>query len=161
MRWTFGLMVALALLTGVPATAQGDDFVREMRRFADITAGQATGSATPVDKLLSFGRRDGTTIVTSIGIARPHEWPDFGQGAVAVMRTRTSGADDNRIPPPDDFDFVRRTGMRLFVVGEWSEPAAMWEIAREDGGEMRFRQIGPDGVAAAWRVPGQRASAAH
>ncbi len=153
MGWK-GYLTAFALIAAMPASAQGDDgLTREMRGFADVTAGQETGSATPVDKLLRFDRRDGQVFVTSMAVAAPDEWPDLPEGGVALMRTRMAAGNGNRLPPDADFDFVRRTGRRLFVVGEWVQPAPMWEIIREADGGIRFRPVGADGTPGPWQTP--------
>jgi len=154
MRW-MNHFAALVLIAAMPATAQAQDGLgRELRGFADITAGQRTGSATPVDKLLRFDRRDGHVVVTTIAVAPPGEWPDYlPEGGIAVMRTRAAGGQDNLMPPDTDFEFVRRTGRRLFVVGEWTRPAPMWEIIREAGNNVRFRPIGADGTPGQWLTP--------
>lgn len=161
MRW-IGNLAALALIAAAPAAAQGDDGVaHDMRRFADITAGQRTGSATPVDKLLRFDRRDGHIIVTTIAVTPPGEWLDLPEGGLALMRTRAAGGDGNRLPPDADFDFVRRTGRRLFIVGEWTRPAPMWEIIRETDGGIRFRAVGADGAPGPWLTPANMPAGAH
>lgn len=153
MRW-IGHLAAFTLVLATPAAAQGDDgLVRELRRFADITAGQQTGSATPVDKLIRFERRDGHLVVTAIAVAPPDEWPDLRTGEIALMRTRTAGGIGNLLPPNDDFDYVQRSGRHLFIVGEWTRPAPMWEIIREGDASIRFRSIGADGAPGPWLLP--------
>jgi hypothetical protein len=91
--------------------------------------------------------------VTAIAVAAPGEWPDMPEGGIALMRTRMAAGDGNRLPPDADFDFVLRTGRRLFVVGEWARPAPMWEITREADGGIHFRQVGADGAPGPWLTP--------
>jgi hypothetical protein len=155
-------LVLSAFLMTYPALAQtggADRFMHDVRSVADNTAGRRVGPNQDqlADKVVAIGRRaDGTMIVTAIQALAPGGANDgiaVTDRAIAIMRTRAAAPNGNRAPDPDDFAYVRRTGMRLFVVGEWSTPAAMWEIERDAGGSLRLRTIGPDGAAGPWEAP--------
>jgi len=141
------LPLALAL-AAMPASAQ-DDVPRQVRGFADATA----GAQAPADKVLHFGRRASELVVTSMEVVAAGGSPRAVPDAVAVLRTRAAPGSNRDMPLASDFDFVRRTGARLFVVGEWATPAVMWEVTPHAEHGVRFRLIGPDGAPGAWAVP--------
>jgi hypothetical protein len=148
--------VSIAFLAGqAPALAQADDakLLQEMRGFGDITSGQLIGDGKRADKVLMFGRNaQGHIIVTEIqALALGGDWVEPKEGAIAIMRTRASTAHHNEAPDPADMDYVRRTGARVFIVGEWSKPPMIWEIAREDG-QVRWRSIDSAAQAGPWRA---------
>ena len=150
-------LLALALATiAAPAAAQGADEVallRSVRAIGDATSGQRIGGGQIADKIVYLGRRDGRIVVTSVAALVPGgDWVDPPPGAIAVLRTRASAPGDNEAPDPADLAFVRRTGLRAFIVGEWAAPPAIREIARQDG-QARMREISPRGVAGPWRAP--------
>jgi|GEM_PF-1780527 len=146
----------IALLAGqAPALAQADDvgLLQEMRGFGNITSGQRVGDGKRADKILMFGRNaQGNIVVTEIqALALGGDWVEPKDGAIAIMRTRASRAHNNDAPDPADMDYVRRTGARVFIVGEWSKPPVIWEIARQDG-QVRWRSIDGAAHAGPWRA---------
>lgn len=148
------LWIALAALTlSMPALAQNDGaLLRAIREFGNMTAGQGVGNGPPVDKILTFGRQSGEVMVTGMAVSPPEQWPTLPEGALAILRTRAAAAEGNRMPAAADFDFVRRTRARLFIVGEWSTPPVIWEIAAQRDG-VRFRAIDASGRAGRWQIP--------
>jgi hypothetical protein len=133
-----------------PASAQGDDreMLRTMRAFAEITSGQRVGGGQSADKLLTFGRNaSGEIVVTGIrALAEGGEIGEPPEGAVSIMRTRATSSSRKGPPDPADLAFVKRTGIRAFIVGEWSRPPTMFEIERQ-GDQVRWRKIGADSKA--------------
>lgn len=143
------IMLPLALaLAATPASAQ-DNVTQQVRGFADATAGQNAGG----DKVLIFSARGGELMVSGMMLAPPDGWPQVPAGSAAILRTRATPARNPDMPAPADFDFVRRTGARLFVAGEWAEPAILWEIATHPQHGVHFRSIDADGAPGAWAVP--------
>lgn len=151
------LFFALAAATiAVPAAAQSADdagLLRTVRAIGDATSGQRIGSGRAADKIVYLGRNGGRIVVTSIAALVPGgEWVDPPGGAIAVLRTRASTPGNNGAPDPADLAYVQRTGLRVFIVGEWATPPVIWEIARQDG-QARVREIDARGVAGPWRAP--------
>lgn len=156
------LLIALtALLLAPAAHAQprgADDLLEHIRTLADLTAGQRVGPQgdQTADKVLGIGRNAaGAMIVTGIQVLAPGASADgiqVSDRTIAVLRTRASTPGGNLAPDPDDIAYVRRTGLRLFVVGEWATPPVVWEIER-DQGNVRLRAIGEDSMAGPWQVP--------
>jgi hypothetical protein len=153
-----GFWIALAALTllvsaPAPALAQSDGaLLRTIREFGDMTGGQGGGGGPPVDKILTFGRQGDEVMVTGMAVSPPGQWPALPEGALAILRTRASAAEGNRMPSAADLDFVRRTRARLFIVGEWSTPPVIWEIALQREG-VRFRAIDGGGRGGRWQTP--------
>jgi hypothetical protein len=147
--------LAAAIAWQGPASAQADDggMLRTMRAFAEITSGQKVGGGQSADKLLAFGRNaSGEMVVIEIrALAEGGEIGEAPEGAVAIMRTRARSSSKKGPPDPADLAFVKRTGIRAFIVGEWSRPPAMFEIERE-GGQVRWRRIGADSKAGPWQA---------
>ncbi|HMJ92549.1 MAG TPA: hypothetical protein VK472_00470 [Allosphingosinicella sp.] len=160
------LAVAAALIASLAwqssAAAQADDggMLLEMRGFAAMTSGQRVGGGQAADKLLAFGRNaSGEVVVIEIRALVPGgELGDPPEGAIAIMRSRTTSSSKKGPPDLADLAFVRRTGMRTFILGEWSRPPAMFEIAR-DGEQVRWRKVGADAKAGPWQM--LPADAAH
>ncbi|HVQ07162.1 MAG TPA: hypothetical protein VMS43_01880 [Allosphingosinicella sp.] len=155
------LLALTAFLLAVPAYGQSGpegDFLRSVRGVADIISGQRVGPQGDqvVDKVLGIGRDDaGAMIVTGIQVLAPGASNDGIQingRAIAALRTRASTPGGNQAPDPDDIAYVRRTGLRLFIVGEWATPPILWEIER-DHSNARLRAIGPDGRPGPWQAP--------
>jgi hypothetical protein len=155
---TFWLIVA-AMFLAPPAAAQTDEagFIAAMRQFADATAGQQVGSGRPADKVLYFGRNPGgEIIVTSIvALAPGAAWdspPQDEHPLIAAMRCRGSSPANNSHPDPADIAYARTTGVPVFIVGEWQEPAIVWEVVWVDG-QARTRAIDTEGHPGPWQIP--------
>jgi hypothetical protein len=155
------LLALTALMFAAPAHGQagdGPEFMQSVRTVADLTSGQRVGAQGDqiADKVLGLGRdAAGAMTVTGIQVLAPGGSSNdiqVGARTIAVLRTRASTPAGNRAPDPDDFAFVRRTGLRLFVVGEWSTPPALWEIAR-DHDQIRLRTINAEGAPGPWQAP--------
>ncbi|HYI48893.1 MAG TPA: hypothetical protein VEX35_10555 [Allosphingosinicella sp.] len=145
-------IAAAALMLATPAAAQSDrDLLRTIRSFGNGAAGQDVGRGTPVDKVIVLGRRSGEIVVTAMGGALPDQWPDAAAGTFAILRTRASTPGGNSAPAPADIAYVRRTGHRVFIVGEWARPPVIWEVARR-GSEVRVRAIDAEARPGPWRT---------
>jgi len=143
-------IAALALAT--PALGQSDrDLLRTIRAFGDGTAGQSTGGGAAADKVVVLGRQSGQIIVTAIGASLPDQWPEAAPGTFAILRTRASTPANNSAPAPADIAYVRRTGLRVFIVGEWARPPVIWEVARQ-GSQIRVRAIDAEARPGPWRA---------
>lgn len=148
---------ALALATiAAPGAAQSADEVallRSVRAIGDATAGQRIGGGRAADKIVYLGLSGGRIVVTSVAALVPGgEWVDLPGGTIAVLRTRASTPGNDSAPDPADLAYALRTGVRIFIVGEWASPPEILEIARRDG-EARVRGIDARGVAGPWRAP--------
>lgn len=138
----------------VPASARIDDsdMLEAMRAFADITSGELVGDGKPADKLIFFGRtaRGDLRTIGIQALALGGEWAEPMQGAIAIMRTRASTSNGNKAPEQADLDYVRRTGIPVFIVGEWSAPSPIWQIVRHSG-QVRWREIDARAEAGPWQ----------
>jgi hypothetical protein len=140
---------ALALAT--PALAQSDDaLLRTIRDFGNGTAGQDVGGGA-ADKVLMLGRQRGQIVVTGMGASPADQWPAAPAGTFAILRTRVSTPGDNSAPDPADVAYVQRTGLRVFIVGEWADPPVIWEVARESR-QVRVRTIDAEARPGPWRA---------
>lgn len=119
------------------------------RAIADATAGQEFGNG-PGDKMVFFSGTGDQTRIIAIGALATGEAlpPEVPEGAEAVLRTRAAGG--ARAPDPADIEWARRTGLTVYVAGEWSTPPALWQISRE-GGAVQMREIDRRGRAGAWQ----------
>jgi hypothetical protein len=68
------------------------------------------------------------------------------------MRTRTATSSGNAAPEAGDFQLAARATVPVCIVGEWSNPPALWEIRRQGNG-VAFRRIDARGAAGAWTAP--------
>lgn len=145
-------IAAAALALATPALAQSDrDLLRTIRAFGNGTAGQRVGGGAPVDKVLVLGRRGREIVVTGMGASPPDRWPEAAAGTLAILRTRASTPGGNGAPDPADIAYVRRTGLRVFIVGEWARPPVIWEVARQ-GSQVRIRAIDAEARPGPWRT---------
>ena len=147
------VVAAMALGLAIsPATAQPpptDELVEMIQAIAPATVRARTGGERPAEKAVAIGRRDGQLVITTMYALWSHQWEDPPEGTVAVMRTRASSSSGG--PEPADLDYARRTGVRLFIVGEWADPPPIWELEREGEG-VRVRQFDGQGAPGAWRT---------
>jgi hypothetical protein len=153
-----GIVRALAaLLLAAPASAQSTDdpvFLRSIRSIANVTSGQRVANNAMVDKVVCITRENGRLIVIQIQALAPggpSAGIDVPQRTVAIMRTRAATPDGNAAPDPDDIAFAARTGLSIFIIGEWATPPAIWEIARQEG-QVRVRAIDSEGRPGPWRA---------
>jgi hypothetical protein len=165
MMWNRLFPALLALLIGVlawqaPASARAEaDLLKAIRAFAEITSGELVGDGKAADKLVFFART-GQGQLRTIGIqalAPGGDWVEPMKGAIAIMRTRASTSNGNSAPEPADLDYVRRSGIPVFIVGEWSAPPPIWQIVRE-GRRVRWREIDGQGRPGPWRAAPTAAS---
>ncbi len=146
-----GIAVA-TLMLATPALAQSDrDLLRTIRSFGNGTAGQSVGGGTPADKVIVLGRQSGQIVVTATGGALPEQWPEAAAGTFAILRTRAATPAGNSAPAPADIAYVRRTGLRVFIVGEWARPPVIWEVARQRS-QVRIRAIDAEARPGPWRT---------
>jgi hypothetical protein len=150
-------VAALAAAAMAPAAAAQDQggvpptFARIIAN-ATVGRGPAAGQA---DALVFFGGSGGDTRVIGIATLAPGDpWIDAPERAVAVLRTRGSTPGGNRAPDPADIAYVQRTGLTVFLAGEWRDPAIIWEIRREGDG-VRVRDIDRRGRGGRWRPAAQ------
>jgi hypothetical protein len=146
------IATALLLLT-VPAPAQkGDELLRAVRDFGNGLVNEIVRGGTGEDRLLMLGLQGGRVVMTGLAVAPATQWPRPPQGTRAILRTRAATANGNRGPDPADLAFVRRTGIRVFIAGAWTEPPPIWEVARING-EVRVREIDRDAEPGPWQIP--------
>jgi hypothetical protein len=154
-----GIVLALAaLLLAAPASAQSVDdpiFLRSIRSIGNGTSGQRVANNAVVDKVVCITRENGRLIVIQIQAlapGAPSAEIDVPQRAVAILRTRAATPGGNDAPDPDDIAFAARTGLSLFIVGEWATPPVIWEVARL-AGQVRVRAIDSEGRPGPWQAP--------
>lgn len=136
----------------VPAIADED-----IRQFAAIAgrkvAGRPVGGPYPTaDKLLLLSR-DGANhpqIGASLAMPVRQALPAPPDGVFAIVRLHQRS--DTIVPGPteNDIAFVAAHKLPLFVIGEWTRPAPMWEVAWLDGA-VHYRAIGEIGEIGPWR----------
>ena len=154
MKGRFSLFAVAFLLAGVaaPALAQAEDdaLTNSARELGNSMAGARTGGEVPADKAISITRENGQVFVTGMFALTPNQWVDPPEGSVAMLRTRavTSG---NNGPEPADLDYAQRTGLRIFIVGEWASPPLIWEVVGDEA-QVRMRDIDGEGRAGPWRT---------
>jgi hypothetical protein len=152
-RILLALVVMLALQP--PAAAQADDvnLLRTMRALGDATSGQRVNGGQIADKVVYLGRRGATYVVSSIAALVPGgEGVEPPAGTVAVLRSRSATPGGNAAPAPGDVALALRTGLPIFIIGEWRTPPVIWEVVRQ-GTAVRYRELDPQGVAGPWRAP--------
>ncbi|MEA3013694.1 MAG: hypothetical protein QOD42_2239 [Sphingomonadales bacterium] len=151
------LLGLIALLAAAPASAQSVDdpvFLRSIRSIGDNTSGRRVANNAVVDKVVCITRENGRLIVIQIRAlapGAPSAQIEVPARAVAILRTRAATPGGNAAPDPDDIAFAARTGLSLFIVGEWATPPVIWEVARLEG-RVRVRAIDSDGRPGPWRA---------
>jgi hypothetical protein len=152
------LLVAALAAAVMPPAAVAQNSVGVPPSFARIIANATVGrgaAAGRADALVFFGGSGGETRVVGIATLAPGDpWIDAPAGAAAVLRTRGSTPGGNRAPDPADIAYVQRTGLTVFLAGEWRDPAVLWEIGREGDG-VRLREIDRRGRGGPWRPAAQ------
>ena len=148
------MVVPIAVLAPAAAQQPGDNLPAVMRRMADGLSGVAVGRGAPADKVVYFGRNaQGALLIAGIAALAPGApLEEIPASAVAAMRTRAATANGNAAPDPADFQLAARVAVPVFIVGEWSDPPALWEIRRQ-GSDTAFRRIDARGVVGAWAPP--------
>ncbi len=111
-----------------------------------------SGPIATADKLLLIARDDKGYPVTALSAGFPSRQalPAPPGGTLAVVRLRQRYTTPVPGPSADDLAFVAAHRIPLFIVGEWSRPAPMWEAAWVDGA-VRFRTIGEVGEIGPWQ----------
>jgi hypothetical protein len=137
------------------AFAQAEDatLLEPMRAFAGMIGGELAGDWKSGENIVTFSRSaEGALRTTGRPVpTAPGEWAEPEKGTVALMRTRPSSPDDISVPAAADLDFVGRTGIPVFIVGLWSTPPMMWQIARQDG-RVQWREVDVDAKPGPWRM---------
>jgi hypothetical protein len=145
------LLALAVLVTAVPALAQADDpaLLRGARSLGNDVSGLAIGHGAIGDKALFLGRRGGEVLITGLVALVPGgELVEPTGNPIAVVRTRSSAPGGNGAPDPADFAYAARTGVPLFIVGEWRSPPLIWEVVG-----ARYREIDGAGAPGPWRSP--------
>jgi hypothetical protein len=152
------LRVAALAAAAMPLAAGAQDSGGVPPAFARTIANATVGrgpAAGRADALVYFsGSGDETRVLGIATLAPGDPWIDAPERAVAVLRTRGSTSGGNRAPDPADIAYVRRTGLTVFLAGEWRDPAVIWEIRREGDG-VRLREIDRRGRGGPWRPAAQ------
>ncbi|WP_338426162.1 hypothetical protein [Sphingopyxis kveilinensis] len=128
-----------------------------MREFAAIAGrkvvGRSVGGPWPTaDKVLLIRRDDKgyPVVAASLGFPARQSLPAPPEGTLAVVRLHQRSETIVPGPTADDLAFVAANKLPLFVIGEWTRPAPMWEVAWIDDA-VRFRTIGEVGEIGPWR----------
>lgn len=140
------LMLASAALSETGPT----DLGLEVRGFADITSGVPTSKGR--DKVLFFSRNaSGELVVSEIALV-PSKGANLSPPAdsAGVLRTRTANSKKKRQPDAEDLRFASAFSIPVFVLGEWSKPAMLWEIDSVSR-PLRFRAIAANGISGSWQ----------
>lgn len=129
----------------------------DVREFVAIAARKVagrpvSGPIASADKLLLIARDDKgfPVIAVSTGFPARQALPAPPDGTLAVVRLRQRYTTPVPGPGTDDLAFVAAHRIPLFIVGEWSRPAPMWEVAWVDDA-VRFRTIGEVGEIGPWQ----------
>ena len=129
----------------------------DLREFAAIAgrkvAGRPVGGPYPTaDKVLLIRRDDKgyPVVAASLGFPVRQSLPAPPEGTLAVVRLHQRSETIVPGPTADDLAFVAANKLPLFVIGEWTRPAPMWEVAWIDDA-VRFRTIGEVGEIGPWR----------
>lgn len=135
-----------------PAIADSD--IREYAAIAGRkVAGRPVGGPYPnADKLLLLARdgRGSPAIAASIGFPVRQSLPPPPKGTIAIVRLHQRSETTVPGPTADDIAFVAANRLPLFVIGEWTRPAPMWEVAWIDDA-VRYRAIGEVGEIGPWQ----------
>lgn len=131
-----------------------DSDVREFVAIAGrkVAGRPVGGPIASADKVLLIARDDKgyPVIAVSTGFPARQALPAPPDGTLAVVRLRQRYTTPVPGPSADDLAFVAAHRIPLFIVGEWSRPAPMWEVAWVDGA-VRFRSIGDVGEIGPWQ----------
>jgi len=129
----------------------------DIREYAAIAgrkvAGRPVGGPYPnADKLLLLARdgRGSPAIAASIGFPVRQSLPPPPKGTIAIVRLHQRSETTVPGPTADDIAFVAANRLPLFVIGEWTRPAPMWEVAWIDDA-VRYRAIGEVGEIGPWQ----------
>lgn len=138
--------------SAAPAVADAD--LREYAAIAGrkVAGRPVSGPYAAADKLLLLGRDDRgyPTTLASTGFPARQSLPPPPDGTLAIVRLHQKSEGVVPGPTADDLAFVAANRIPLFVIGEWTRPAPMWEVAWLDGA-VRFRTIGEVGEIGPWR----------
>lgn len=164
------LVLALALTLTAPdgasppvdppavlATAPDPVADADLRTFAAIAGRKVAGRPVSgpfgtADKVLLIARNDKgyPVVAASMGFPVRQSLPAPPSGTLAVVRLHQRSETVVPGPTKDDLAFVLANRLPLFVIGEWTRPAPMWEVAWLHGA-VRFRSVGEVGEIGPWR----------
>jgi len=129
----------------------------DIREYAAIVGRKAVGKPVggpfgTADKVLIIARDDKgyPDVAASFGFPARESLPPPPAGTLAVVRLHQKPSVVMPGPTDDDLAFVAANRLPLFVIGEWTRPAPMWEIAWLDGA-VRYRTVGEVGEIGPWR----------
>lgn len=144
---------APAIATARPSPIADTD----LREFAAIAGRKVVGRAVGgpfvnADKVLLIARDDKgfPAIAASTGFSARQSLPPPPQGTLAVVRLHQRSETIVPGPTPDDLAFAAANKLPLFVIGEWTRPAPMWEVAWVDDA-VRYRTVGEVGEIGPWQ----------
>ena len=145
------LQLAFLILSASAVVAEDGSAAQSVivRDFADSTA--SSPSPSGASKVLFF-ERDSAGELVVVGLALIAE--KSGQisapaRTLAIMRSRTGNSEKKQRPDSEDRRFASDKQVSVYVVGEWSKPATLWEID-PTAKPMRFRKIDQTGAAGVW-----------
>jgi hypothetical protein len=120
-----------------------------MREFGQTAA--AAPGPKGADQVLMFERDSaGQLTVAGLALVPDHDWQlSAPASTIAVMRSRSKNAEKKERPDAEDRRFASGQTFPIYVLGEWSNPATLWEIDPA-AKPMRFRAIGEDGRPGDW-----------
>lgn len=134
-----------------PSVADSD-----VREFIAVAARKqvgkrAFGGIGPVDKLMVIarGRADFPEVIGSAGVPERQQLMPPPEGSVALVRFRQSRDAVRPGPTAQDIAYVAAHKLPLFVIGEWTRAAPMWEVAWT-GAHVQYRSIGDVGEIGPW-----------
>lgn len=145
-------------LSSVPDTPPAPPPIADsdVREFIAIAARKQVGKAAsggigPVDKVMAIarGRADFPEVMASAGVPERQQLIPPPDGSVAMVRFRQSRDAVRPGPTAQDMDYVARHKLPLFVIGEWTRTAPMWEVAWT-GERVEYRSIGDVGEIGPW-----------
>lgn len=129
----------------------------DIREFAAIAGRKVVGRPVggpyaTADKVLLVARDDKgfPAVAGSLGFPARQSLPAPPNGTSAIIRLHQRSETTVPGPTADDLAFVAANKLPLFVIGEWSRPAPMWEVAWVDDA-VRFRTVGEVGEIGPWQ----------
>ena len=146
------LLLLPSLLLSTSAVVADDGAASQsaiIRQFADSTASALGPSGA--SKVLFFERDSaGQFTVTGLAlIVEKNGQISVPAGTFAILRSRTNNSEKKKRPDAEDLRFASGKQIPVYVLGEWSKPATLWEIDPA-AKPMRFRTIDPTGAAGVW-----------
>ena len=140
--------------TPAPPSPVADTDLREFVAIAGrkVVGRVVGGPYANADKVLLITRDDKgyPTVAASIGFPVRQSLPSPPATTLAVVRIHQRSETTVPGPTADDLAFAAANKLPLFVIGEWSRPAPMWEVAWVDDA-VRYRSVGEVGEIGPWQ----------